>query len=107
MTITESEFRAEARGFLDANADRRVEEKFECGKASDKISLLEEKTEEQETAELAAAKDWKAREFDAGFGWITGPEAYGGRALPSAYERAYREEIAPYSVPNLGVFGIG
>jgi alkylation response protein AidB-like acyl-CoA dehydrogenase len=107
MTITESEFRAEARGFLDENAERRVEEKFEWGKGSDKISLLEEKTAEQEAAELAAAKDWKAREFDAGFGWITGPEEYGGRALPSAYDRAYREELAAYSVPNLGVFGIG
>jgi alkylation response protein AidB-like acyl-CoA dehydrogenase len=107
MTITESEFRAEARGFLESNAERRVEEKFEWGKGSDKISLLEEKTAEQEAAELAAAKDWKAREFDAGFGWISGPEEYGGRSLPSAYERAYREELAPYSVPNLGVFGIG
>jgi alkylation response protein AidB-like acyl-CoA dehydrogenase len=107
MTITESEFRTEARAFLDANAERKVEEKFEWGKGSDKISLLEEKTPEQEAAELDAAKDWKAREFDAGFGWITGPEEYGGRALTSAYERAYREEASPYAIPNQSVFGIG
>src|SRR5690348_6307811 len=99
MTITESEFRNEARAFLDANAERKVEEKFEWGKGSDKISLLEEKTPEQEAAELEAAKGWKAREFDAGFGWITGPEEYGGRALTAAYERAYREEASPYAIP--------
>jgi alkylation response protein AidB-like acyl-CoA dehydrogenase len=107
MTISESDFRTDAREFLGANAERRVEEKFEWGKGSDKISLLEEKTPEQEAADLEAAKGWKAKEFDAGFGWISGPEEYGGRALPGSYERAYREEASGYSIPNQGVFGIG
>jgi alkylation response protein AidB-like acyl-CoA dehydrogenase len=107
MTISEAEFRAEAREFLEANAERRVEEKFEWGKGSDKVSILEEKTPEQEAADLAAAKGWKATEFDAGFGWITGPEQYGGRALPGAYERAYREVLSGYAIPNQGAFGIG
>ena len=107
MTISESDFRTDAREFLGANAERRVEEKFEWGKGSDKISLLEEKTPEQEAADLEAAKAWKATEFDAGFGWISGPEEFGGRALPSSYERAYREEASGYAIPNQGVFGIG
>jgi alkylation response protein AidB-like acyl-CoA dehydrogenase len=107
MTISELDFRAEARDFLEAHAERRVEEKFEWGKGSDKVSILEEKTAEQEAAELAAAKGWKATEFDAGFGWITGPEEYGGRALSGAYERAYREVLGRYSIPNQGPFGIG
>jgi alkylation response protein AidB-like acyl-CoA dehydrogenase len=107
MTISEADFRAEAGEFLEANAPRRVEEKFEWGKGSDKVSILEEKTAEQEAADLAAAKGWKATEFDAGFGWITGPEEYGGRALPSAFDRAYRDIVSGYAIPNQGPFGIG
>jgi alkylation response protein AidB-like acyl-CoA dehydrogenase len=107
MTISEADFQASAREFLEANAPRRVEEKFEWGKGSDKVSILEEKTAEQEAADLAAAKGWKATEFDAGFGWITGPEEYGGRALPAAFDRAYRDIVSGYAIPNQGPFGIG
>jgi alkylation response protein AidB-like acyl-CoA dehydrogenase len=105
--ISEEAFGTEAKAFLDANAEPRVEEKFEWGKGSDRVGLLEEKTPEQEAAEIAAAKVWKAMEFDAGFGWITGPEEYGGRSLPAAYERAYREVASRYSYPSQGIFGIG
>jgi acyl-CoA dehydrogenase len=105
--VSETDFRAEAEAFLAAKAQRRVEETFVWGQGSDNVSILEEKTPEQEAAELAAAKAWKAAEFDAGFGWITGPEEYGGRALPASYERAYREVLARYSVPPQGPFGIG
>jgi alkylation response protein AidB-like acyl-CoA dehydrogenase len=107
MTISEADFRAEARAFLDANAERRVEETFEWGKGSDQVGLLEEKSAEQEADEVAAAKKWKATEFDAGFGWITGPEEYGGRALPADYERAYRELVVDYVIPSQSMFGIG
>jgi acyl-CoA dehydrogenase len=107
MTISETDFGTEARGFLDANAERRVEETFEWGKGSDQVGLLEEKTAEQEAEEIAAAKRWKAAEFDAGFGWITGPDEYGGRALPASYERAYRELALDYAIPSQTMFGIG
>jgi alkylation response protein AidB-like acyl-CoA dehydrogenase len=105
--ISEAEFRAEAKAFLDAHAEPRVEEKFEWGKGSDRVGILEEKTPEQEAEEIRAAKTWKATEYDAGFGWITGPEEYGGRALPAPYERAYREVAAGYAVQAQTIFGIG
>jgi alkylation response protein AidB-like acyl-CoA dehydrogenase len=105
--ITLEQFRADATAFLEANAARRTEEKFVWGEGSDQVGVLEEKDEEQEAAEVAAAKDWKAKEFDAGFGWITGPEEYGGRALPVAYERAYREVAGSYQHAPTTVFGIG
>ncbi len=105
--ITEDEFRTEARAFLDKSAERRVDEKFSWGEGTDKVGLLEEKTPEEEAAEVVAAKQWKATEFDAGFGWISGPEEYGGRELPIAYERAYRSVAADYSLPSQGVFVIG
>jgi alkylation response protein AidB-like acyl-CoA dehydrogenase len=106
--ISEQDFRADAVAFLEANAPRRVEEgPFEWGKGSDKVSILEEKTPEQEAEELRVAKAWKALEFDAGFGWISGPQEYGGRGLPARYERIYREVAAKYALPPMGQFGIG
>jgi len=105
--ISETEFRAEAKAFLDDHAEPRAEEKFEWGKGSDRVGLLDEKTAEQEAAEIAAAKGWKATEYDAGFGWISGPEEYGGRALPNSHDRAYRELAAGYAIPSQTIFGIG
>jgi len=106
--ITELEFRAAAVEFLDGHASRRGEAKeFVWGEGSDNVSILEEKTAEQEATELEAAKGWKATEFDAGFGWITGPEEYGGRALPASYDRTYRELAGHYALTPTGQFGIG
>jgi alkylation response protein AidB-like acyl-CoA dehydrogenase len=107
MTIAEADFLDEARSFLDGNAERRVEEAFQWGKGSDRVGILEEKSAEEEAKEAADAQAWKALEFDAGFGWITGPEEYGGRALPSTYERAYREVATRYATPPMMVFAIG
>ena len=105
--ITEEQFRTDATAFLDANAERRVEEKFEWGKGSDRVGMLEEKTPEQEAIEITDAKAWKVKEFDAGFGWITGPEEYGGRALSAAHDRAYRELASAYAIPSQSIFAIG
>ena len=60
MTISETDFRSQARSFLDANADRRVEEASGWGKGSDQVGLLDEKSAEQEANEITAAKKWKA-----------------------------------------------
>jgi alkylation response protein AidB-like acyl-CoA dehydrogenase len=106
-TISLDGFRGDAIAFLDANATLRPEQKFVWGQGSDQVGLLDEKTEEQEAAEIRAAKAWKATEFDAGFGWITGPIRYGGRELPVAYERAYGEVRSRYSISSQTPFGIG
>jgi alkylation response protein AidB-like acyl-CoA dehydrogenase len=106
-TISLEAFTDDARAFLTANATERPEEKFIWGEGSDQVSLLDEKTAEQEAAEIRDAKVWKATEFDAGFGWITGPAEYGGRGLPVAYERAYNAARGRYTIPNQQPFGIG
>ena len=98
--IALDDFVSEASRFLDANSSRRSEAKFVWGEGSDRVGFLDEKTVEEERAEIAAAKAWKAEEFDAGFGWITGPTEYGGRALTSAYDRAYRELAGQYTIPS-------
>ena len=104
---TLDEFLTDAEAFLKANAEPRSEEKFVWGEGNDRVGLLDEKTPEQEAAEVAEAKGWKASEFDAGFGWITGPEEHGGRALTKEYERAYGELRADYRIPSQQAFGIG
>jgi acyl-CoA dehydrogenase len=108
---TLDEFRDEVTAFLDANAERRAEvkgdQKFVWGEGEDDVAILEEKSREVELAELAEAKVWKAKRYDAGFGWITGPTQYGGRELPVAYERAYTSLESNYQIPSQSHFGIG
>src|SRR4051794_17937052 len=106
-TITEEQFRAEAVAFLEANAKPRQEESTAWGEGTDEVGLLAEKTFEEELAEVREAKEWKARVFDAGFGWITGPSQYGGRELPASYERAWQAQAARFDTPSEQAFGIG
>ncbi|HMF84667.1 MAG TPA: acyl-CoA dehydrogenase family protein [Acidimicrobiia bacterium] len=105
--ISLDDFVAEAKAFLDANAEPRSEQKFVWGEGTDRVGILDEKTDEEEAQELRAAKEWKATEFDAGFGWITGPDEYGGRGLDVAYQRAYGDVQAEYSTPSVAPFSVG
>src|SRR5262245_48105520 len=101
MTITEDAFVAEARKFLDANAQPRVEHTFRWGEGPDTLGFFEESTPEVEARRAAETKRWQATQFDAGFGWIDGPPEYGGRGLPTPYDRRYRELSAEYDTPSL------
>jgi alkylation response protein AidB-like acyl-CoA dehydrogenase len=105
--ITKDEFRAEATAFLDANAQRRVKVSEVWGQGSDEVSILPERTPEEDAAILATAKEWRAKVFDAGLGWLSGPETYGGRGLPREYERIWQSLENDYDVPGIGPFGIG
>ena len=105
--ISLDDFTTGATEFLRANAEKRGDARFVWGEGSDRVGMLDEKTPEQERAELASAKAWKAKEFDAGFGWITGPAEYGGAALAKEYDRAYRELVGHYEIPSQSPFGIG
>jgi alkylation response protein AidB-like acyl-CoA dehydrogenase len=106
--ISLDEFETEARAFLDDNAERREPSKaFVWGEGSDKVAVFEERTREAEVELLARAKEWRGLKFDAGFGWISGPVAFGGRGLPAAYDRLYSRIEHEYRVPNQGFFGIG
>src|SRR5438270_9846708 len=106
-TITEDQFRAEAVAFLSANAKPRQEETTDWGEGNDKVGLLAETAVEEELEEVREAKAWRSQVFDAGFGWITGPSQYGGRELPSSYERIWQAESARFDTPSEQPFGIG
>jgi alkylation response protein AidB-like acyl-CoA dehydrogenase len=105
--ITQEEFRAEALAFLEANALPHREMSQAWGEGSDRVGLFPERTPEEEAAELVASKTWRARVYDAGFGWIAGPVEYGGRGLPRDYERIYQALEGRFDVPTIVPFGIG
>ena len=104
---TLEDFEADARAFLDANAEKRPEETFVWGQGSDDVSLFPEKTHEQEVADLAVSRAWAQTVFDAGFGWITGPTEYGGRGLSSDHQRIWARVAADYRTPSMSIYGIG
>lgn len=81
------EFRAEVVAFLEAHAARRPDDRpgFVWGEGDDRdVALWEEPDQATERVHLAESRQWRARRFDAGFGWLDGPAAWGGRGLPAA-----------------------
>jgi acyl-CoA dehydrogenase len=103
------DFTAAARAFLDANAERKpvAADEFVWGEGDDFVGIVEEGDPETELDLLAAAKDWAAKRFDAGFGWIDGPTELGGRGLSGEYVRAYRSLESGYELPDQSIFTIG
>jgi acyl-CoA dehydrogenase len=102
------DFASKARVFLEANAERKeVKKKFTWGEGADNVSMFEERSRDAELEMLSKAKEWQAKRFDNGFGWITGPTEYGGGGLSNAHERAYSQVEREYRTAPLGVFQIG
>jgi alkylation response protein AidB-like acyl-CoA dehydrogenase len=105
--LSPEQFEAEARAFLDANAEHRTEETFVWGQGSENVSLFPERTPAQQVADLAASRAWAEKVFDAGFGWITGPVGYGGRGLTNEYQRTWNRVCGDYLTPSQSIYGIG
>ena len=105
--ISLEEFEADAREFLKAHAAERIDEDFVWGEGPDKVSLLPDRTPEEDLADLAVAREWAQTVYDAGFGWISGPPAYGGRGLPRDYQRIYNDVARDYATPSMSAYGIG
>ena len=107
MDLSVEEFSGEALAFLEANAVKRRETGFTWGEGDDAVPIVEERTPDEDAAELARAKEWTARRYDAGFGWIDGPVEMGGRGLGPAHKQAYRSLEARFETPDLSYFTIG
>ena len=107
--ISLDDFRAEVTAFFEANAEKKEEKTtdFVWGEGSDDVGLFEETNAEREALELKEAQAWRAKRFDAGLGWITGPKEFGGRELSSAHDRVFGSVEAQYETPGQGFFGIG
>jgi alkylation response protein AidB-like acyl-CoA dehydrogenase len=106
--ITIEQFTADAHKFLAANAEPRESKKaFVWGEGSDNVSMFEERSKQSEDEMVSRAKQWRQQKFDAGFGWISGPEQYGGRGLSNEFEKAYSKAEGQYKVANQSIFQIG
>ena len=100
-------FIQEATAFLDANAERRPTstEEFTWGHGPE-VALMGGREDGQEDERLAAARTWRAKVFDAGFGWLGGPVEYGGAGRNPELDRIYRGLEADFDVPDQGAWGV-
>jgi alkylation response protein AidB-like acyl-CoA dehydrogenase len=107
MTNDLDAFIAEAHAFV-ASHHPRLDESV-APEGSDAVTVIPERPVAQEKIELADALAWRRTSFDAGFGWIDGPAAHGGRDLPASFAAAYREVERTYRVPDEGYtrFSVG
>ena len=94
-TPEEAAFRAEARAFLEANAERR------------KPGAVEGYRRGQDApGAMERAKDFQRRKADAGFVGIHWPKEWGGRGGTQIQNVIYNQEEAKFDVLT-GIFGIG
>ncbi|MEM6705672.1 MAG: acyl-CoA dehydrogenase family protein [Acidobacteriota bacterium] len=93
-TPEQSEFRAEVRSWLDANAKKK-----QPGERAINRRLISEKG-------LEVAREWQIKKADAGYACMTFPKEYGGQAAPIINQVIYEQEESKYNVPT-GFFSIG
>jgi acyl-CoA dehydrogenase len=100
-------FVEEATAFLEANAERRPakSDTFVWGKGPE-VSLMGGKDDGGEDARLGQARVWRAKVFDAGFGWLGGPVQYGGAGRHPELDHVYRALEADFIVPDQGAWGV-
>lgn len=107
MDEVASDLVAEARAFLDARATRLPDpETVGWGEGPDGLGGEGAAGADAERAWYESARAWRRTEYDAGFGWLTGPKEYGGRELPVAAERVYRALKDGYDLPRPDPFAI-
>jgi alkylation response protein AidB-like acyl-CoA dehydrogenase len=102
-------FRAEALAFLEAHAKPKHRDLrgFVWGEGSDAVALFEEADPGADATALAASRAWRQAVYDAGFGWISGPVEYGGRALSKEHQRVWHELERRFATPSPTPFNIG
>lgn len=89
-------FRQQAREFVAAHHPRRDP----ATDAATAPVVIPERNAELEAIELPRALAWRRQTFDAGYGWIDGPRAYGGLELAPEYAEAYRSVEREFAVPD-------
>ncbi len=103
-------FTASAHRFLTAHAERDHATHESWGTGSDSVSYFASGTAEQEREAVQAARRWQRIRHENGWGWITGPQEYGGLGLTVAYQMLYQQAEESYRVPDtsqLAVVGLG
>src|SRR5579862_7132296 len=89
------QFEQEVTSFLDAHLQRKPP------------GVENPRRKVTELERLAAAKAWQLTRYEAGLGWIMGPQEYGGRELTIEHERLYRRLESRYDAPEMGDLDFG
>jgi acyl-CoA dehydrogenase len=97
-TESREDFRERVGGWLGEHAPRRSPQGW--------ASAQRVATREQEHEQVAAAKRFQARLFEAGLAGLRWPRAYGGQGLSLAHEVAFAEAATPFDLPTGFVFSI-
>ncbi|MGQ0623861.1 MAG: acyl-CoA dehydrogenase family protein [Sporichthyaceae bacterium] len=98
---------AQAHVFLAARYPRASARAFAWGAGSDEVRVFQEPEPDVEVETMAGIRAWRTAVWEAGYGWITGPLAYGGAGLPAAYQRAFERASREYEVPGDAALTIG
>ncbi len=93
-----TEFIADARAWLAQQAPPRRSTAW--GDGDDSVAVFENWTETEEREETDRIRRYEQTKFDAGWGALTWPAAYGGRDLPLAHALAFQREEAAFDVPR-------
>ncbi|TRO59885.1 acyl-CoA dehydrogenase family protein [Streptomyces sp. IB201691-2A2] len=105
------DFAAEVRRFLDAHAAKAPDRTaFTWGEGDDSMAYFSSLPPEEEREHVQRARDWQRIRHENGFGWITGPPAYGGRGLTPVHDLLYDAIESEYDVADTGtlsVIGLG
>ncbi len=94
-TPDEAAFRAAARAWLDANAER-----LQPGERAPGLEMR------ADPAAIQRARAWQARKADAGWACITWPRAYGGRGSTTIQSVIWKQEESCFRTPP-DIFAIG
>jgi alkylation response protein AidB-like acyl-CoA dehydrogenase len=96
-TPEEAGFRAEARAFLDANAELKGRD-----------DAAKEVIDRDAADPIRAAQEWQALKADNGWACITWPKEFGGRGGTPIQSVIWSQEEGRYKTPpNIFVIGIG
>ncbi|HJU80456.1 MAG TPA: acyl-CoA dehydrogenase family protein [Acidimicrobiia bacterium] len=90
----EAQFRAQARAWLEANADRPPAPPIAPS------AIVAEWTPAEEVQKLAEARAWQKLKFDAGWAGIAWPPAYGGRGRSIVEHNIFSAEESHFDIPH-------
>ncbi|MGP4005150.1 acyl-CoA dehydrogenase family protein [Streptomyces sp. 4N124] len=101
------DFTAEVRRFLDTHAAKAPDRTaFTWGEGDDSMAYFSSLPPEEDLQHVQRARDWQRVRYENGFGWITGPEEFGGRGLTPIHDVVYDAIEAEYDVPDTGTISV-
>jgi alkylation response protein AidB-like acyl-CoA dehydrogenase len=90
------QFRCRARAWLESVANYRAGRTAE---SSNSLAVFANVNAATERAQTDAGRRWERMKFDAGWGALSWPTSYGGRALPKYYDLVFADEEAQFDAP--------